>query len=253
MVYHEKFRQERFDNLLLQNNIVDIKEKPFTLKSRRQSHTYANLRKNDAYFVRKVADNILDYTEDHNLKPDCFYGVPEGATRFGIITQHEYAKQNQAKKEEYPLPMGRGKPKDHGDPKNRYFVGEPRGKTIVIEDVTTTGLSTIETLSNLKDLGAEVIGVIGLVNRMEVTPIWGADDGEVVRNYKNNYEKVTGRKYLGPLSVREVIERAGTEYHQLSGFDTLLPKVAEMKKTPRKILDEVEKEFEEYGVKKIKF
>jgi orotate phosphoribosyltransferase len=40
--------------------------------------------------------------------------------------------------------MGRAKPKDHGDPKDRYFVGEPGGKVVILEDVTTTGKSLIE-------------------------------------------------------------------------------------------------------------
>jgi orotate phosphoribosyltransferase-like protein len=36
-------------------------------------------------------------------------------------------------------------------PKDKFFVGVPKGKTIVIEDVTTTGGSLIETLNGLKE------------------------------------------------------------------------------------------------------
>ena len=35
--------------------------------------------------------------------------------------------------------MGRAKPKQHGSPEDKYFVGEPNGKIVVLEDVTTTG------------------------------------------------------------------------------------------------------------------
>jgi orotate phosphoribosyltransferase len=34
---------------------------------------------------------------------------------------------------------GPAQPKEHGAPKDKYFVGAPKGRIAVIEDVTTTG------------------------------------------------------------------------------------------------------------------
>ena len=47
--------------------------------------------------------------------------------------------------------MGRGKQKEHGDPKDKFFVGIPNGDTIILEDTTTTGSSLINTIIQLKE------------------------------------------------------------------------------------------------------
>jgi len=40
----------------------------------------------------KLSDYVMAFVEDSGLQPDCFYGVPEGATKLGIITQYKWAK-----------------------------------------------------------------------------------------------------------------------------------------------------------------
>ena len=61
--------------------------------------------------------------------------------------------------------MGRVRPKEHGSPSDRFFVGEPEGNIILIEDVTTTGQSMLETLDQLQALDKKVIACLGLTNR----------------------------------------------------------------------------------------
>ena len=174
-----------------------------------------------------MANYVIAFAKDNGLEVDTFYGVPEGATKLGVVSQYLFAKQ----KEDYAkgsavLAMGRAKPKDHGAAKDKFFVGMPQGKTIVLEDVTTTGGSLITTLQSLKEAGVEVSGVISLTNRMEKR-----DDG---------------------TSVKEAIESMGIKFYNMSSAIDLLPIMYETLSPGEEVGVEIEKEFDEFGVEKIK-
>jgi len=124
------------------------------------------------------------------------------------------------------LPMGRGKPKDHGEPKDRFFLGQPKGKVIILEDVTTTGSSLLETIDNLNQAKIQTIAAIGLTNRVELR-----DDGK---------------------SVKVAVEEKGIPYLQMSSALELLPLVCQRLKPKGEIVKKVEEEFEKYGVEKLK-
>ncbi len=247
------FNQEEFNEFVLEKNIIKIREKPIKLSSRRKSSWYVNWRVNDVFLMDQISQFVLDYAEDCELEPDCFYGVPEGATRLGILTQYKYAAlSDNYGKGSHPLPMGRGKPKKHGIPKDRYFVGEPKGKVVVLEDVTTTGFSALETLENLRETGSDVIGVISLTNRMERTPIPGKDDAKIVESYEKMFEKVTGEKYEKEMSVEDAMLKAGIPYYSLSDAKNLLPLVIKKACPPKSVIRNLENEIKEYGTEKIK-
>lgn len=226
---HQNFNQEEFNSFVLENNVVGFFENPIKLKSGRMSNWYVNWRNvaGDVFLLDKLTEYVINFTKDLGLEPDCFYGVPEGATKLGILLQYKLAKNSPDYNiGSHVLPMGRGKPKDHGDIKDRFFVGEPKGKTIIIEDVTTTGGSLLSTIDDLKEAGVSVISAFCLTNRMELR-----DDGK---------------------SVKETVESKGFEYHALSDALSLLPQVYNKLNPGEKIAGEIEKEFEKYGVKKIK-
>lgn len=224
-----KFDQEKFNQFILENQVVGFFEEPITLKSGRLSHWYVNWRNvtEDVFLSEQLADQIMAFVEDSELEPDCFYGVPEGATKLGIIIQYQWAKNSpNYGPGSHILAMGRGKPKDHGEPKDRFFLGQPKGKVVILEDVTTTGSSLLETIDNLSEAKTQIIAAIGLTNRMELR-----DD----------------RK-----SVKEVVEAKGVPYFQMSNALELLP-LAYIKLKPREeIAKKVEEEFQKYGVKKLK-
>lgn len=237
--YHEEdfyeFDQEDFNNFVLENNVVGFFEKPITLKSGRESHFYVNWRDvtNDVFLLDKLADYILGFATDNGLNTDFFYGVPEGATKTGVITQYKYLmkfKNNQSNLEDfdniYCLPMGRAKPKEHGAAKDKYFVGEPNGVGVVIEDVTTTGGSLLTTIDRLVEAGVEVQAAISLTNRMEKR-----DDGK---------------------SVEEAVLEKGVMYfYSMSNALDLLPKAYRKLKPSDEVARAIEKEFEKYGVERL--
>ena len=224
-----KFSRDEFDDFIVDNGVVGFFKEPVTLKSGRTSRWYVNFRTltEDVYLTEKLAGYVIAYTKDAGLSPDCFYGVPEGATKLAILTQYLWAKERSVfSPGSHALPMGRGKPKEHGNPKDRFFLGMPKGKTIVIEDVTTTGGSLLATIDTLHAAEVNVIAALGLANRMEVR-----DDG---------------------TTVKEAVEKKGVPYHCLSSAEDLLPLAYKKLKPGASIGKAVEEEFERYGSVKIK-
>jgi len=222
------FDQNAFNKIIEDNNVYGFFEKAITLKSGRQSHFYANWRNvvEDVWLTEQLVSFVIAYIRDKEIKLDTFYGVPEGATKLGVLTQYTWAReQSNFGNGSHVLAMGRAKPKDHGASKDRYFVGIPRGKVVVIEDVTTTGYSSIATLDSLKEAGIEVVALVSLTNRMEKR-----DDG---------------------LSVKEAVENKGIAFYNMSTALSLLPLVYRKLQPGASIGKAIEEEFSQYGVEKL--
>ena len=232
------FNQNEFNEFVLTHNVIGFYETAVTLNSGRNSYWYANWRgvSNDPFLMEQLTNFVIMFCEDKKLNPDFFVGVSEGATKLGILTQYEWAKRS----ENYSLgshclPMERTHPKKHGLREDRYFVGRPRGKGIVLEDVTTTGHSIIKTISNLLECtnytSLKIIGAIGLTDRMEV-----ADE----------------RQGAQRVSIETALESMDVPYYSMSKAVELLP-LAYEKMQPGKLIGRaIEEEYEQFGVEKIK-
>ncbi len=223
------FNQKEFNKFIEESKVYGFFDEAITLKSGRQSHFYANWRNvvEDVFLTEKLAEYVIKFANANNIEVDTFYGVPEGATKLGIITQFLNARQKQEyKKGSATLAMGRAKPKDHGAPQDKYFVGMPKGNTVVIEDVTTTGGSLLNTLDDLKKAKINISAVISLTNRMELR-----DDGR---------------------SVKEAVEELNIKFYNMSTALELLPLVYKKLSPSKNIGKAIEKEFEEFGVEKLK-
>jgi len=224
-----KFDQKNFNRFIEENNVYGFFKEAITLKSGRKSHFYANWRRvvEDVFLTEKLSNFVLAFVRDKGIKVDTFYGVPEGVTTLGLITQYKFARQSKKySKGSHVLAMGRAKPKEHGVPKDKYFIGTPRGKTIVIEDVTTTGESLINTLDRLREENVDVRGAISLTNRMEKR-----DDG---------------------MSVQKAIKEKGYNFYSMSSALEILPAMYARLIPGNGIREAIESEFEEYGVNPIK-
>ncbi|MFH1688215.1 MAG: hypothetical protein ABIE70_11935, partial [bacterium] len=150
------FDQQAFNEFVVHNKVYGFFDEPITLKSGRQSHFYVNWRTivEDVRLTEILIEHVLAFVGDRPIEVDTFYGVPEGATKLGVLTQYTFARrQDNYLVGSHVLSMGRAKPKDHGAPRDRFFVGAPKGKVVVIEDVTTTGGSLITTLEFLRETG----------------------------------------------------------------------------------------------------
>jgi orotate phosphoribosyltransferase len=228
------FSQDAFNQFIIDNNVIGFFDKPLKLKSGRISNWYVNWRtvSEDVFLLETLVPFVIDFTKVQIERgvippPDCFYGVPEGATKLGMLCQYFWAKNSPAYgRGSHVLPMGRAKPKEHGAPQDRYFVGAPRGKTIVVEDVTTTGGSLIETIDKLLNAGIDVIAAIGLTHRMELR-----EDRSTVA------DEIGKRK-----SASGVIK-----YLPLSSATELLPLITAQRRLSIELQNAIIQEFVEYG------
>lgn len=222
------WQKKQFYDFIIENNIIGFFKEPLKLKSGRLSYWYVNWRNiaEDVYLIDNLSNYLINYVKHLELNPDCFYGVPEGATKLGIITQYKWAKiQNNYDQDVYSLSMGRGKPKDHGAPKDKFFLGVPKGKVIIIEDVTTTGGSLVDTINKLSAVNTQIIAAIGLTNRNEIR-----DDNK---------------------SVEDIIKEKGINYYAMSNAYELLPIVFALLKPGKEIAKHIEDYFKKYGIREI--
>ncbi len=225
----KKFDQKAFDQFIIDQEIVGFFGQPIKLVSGRTTYWYVNWRTAlyDAVFLDKVSDFLLAFLQDHNLPVDCFYGIPDGTTKLAVISQYKLLQQKKnISPGEYVYAMGRKTPKEHGEPKDRFFVGQPRGNVIVLEDVTTTGQSVYKHVQIIRDFGVNVVAVVTLTNRNEVR-----DDGK-------------------PIS--SLLEDINVPYFALSNALQLLPLIVKQRKPSKAIKDSIIEEFRTYGEKEIK-
>lgn len=212
-----------FADFVINNEVIGFFDQPITLKSGRQSHFYVNWRRasNDAFLLDTLTDFLVDFIQEQGLQFETLYGVPEGATKTAIIAAFKLAKRSRDfKVGSHIIAMGRAKPKLHGDPADRFFIGAPKAETYVLEDTVTTGLSLFQCLDQLIEAGIDVKGVISLTDRCEVR-----DDGLTAAQY-------LAKHYKGKIS-----------YHPLSRAPELLAQAIRQQKPPMAIIKALAEEL----------
>ncbi len=222
------FNQEHFNQFIIENNVIGFFNQPITLKSGKQSQFYVNWRTitQDVFLTECLADYILDFVQSKNLSFNCFYGVPEGATKIALITQYKSAHlDSNYSKNSHCLPMGRGKIKEHGALKDKYFLGEPQGEICVLEDVTTTGGSLLKTIDQLIESGEKHLFALGLTNRNDIL-----EKGK---------------------TVQTLFQEKNIPYFPLSNALDLLPQAYQQQQPGEDIARKVEQEFEYQGSKRL--
>jgi len=222
------FDQTEYNSFLIEHEVVGFFEDPITLKSGRISNWYVNCRVllDSLGVIDQLTDFVLAFADEKSLSADYFYGVPEGATKLAVILNYKKGKMNND--QDQALIIGRGKPKEHGAPKDRYFIGPAKegDRSIVIEDVTTTGGSLLNTVKHLQESKIQCVAAIGLVNRMETR-----DDGK---------------------SVEYAVNGLGVPYFAMGSSLELLPLARSATNPPNSVWEEVEKYFDQYGLESLK-
>ena len=246
------FRQVSFNQFAVDNGVIEFRADPLQLNFLRLSHVYINWRTvmADVYLKSKLVKYVLEFIRDQGISARTFYGVPEGATKIGLFVQDRWAQsQKDYGKGAYTLAMGRGRQKEHGAEKDRSFLGTPEGPTVLVEDVSTTGFSGLRELYNLRRKGVEVVGMISLTDRMELTPIINIDNKEKVEEFSSYYETLSGRKYEVPVGVPQLMADLGVRYYSLTNTFQLLPFAIKKFAPNMEIRKAVEEEFYRISVK----
>ncbi len=142
-------------------SLLDIKavllspDKPFTWASGWLSPIYCDNRRILSY--PEIRENVCRLMADIILKkyPDVevIAGVATGAIAHGMLIAHLLGK---------PFVYVRPKPKDHGTGSQIEGIIGKGAKTVIVEDLISTGQSSLAAATALTQAGAEILGMVAI-------------------------------------------------------------------------------------------
>ncbi len=151
--------------LIRQRSFQYSKEPVFTLASGEKSNFYFNL-KGITYYspgIVLIGTLVYDKIRELNLNPKGIGGLTMGADPIAISV----AYTSQLRSHPIDAFSVRKEPKAHGLRLPIEGNLQPGDPVIVVEDVVTTGGSTIKAIDAVRDYGLEILGVIALLDRCE--------------------------------------------------------------------------------------
>jgi len=181
----------RVANSLLQIEAVGFNaENPVTFKSGLISPVYVDNRRlpyhNEQWKV--IIDGFATLIKEENIDYDVIAGVAVGGVPHSSALGFHINK---------PSIFIRKEAKGHGK-QNRVEGGDINGKRVImVEDLVTTGGSSLDAAQALQDAGANVVAVITIVS-------------------------------YGFESTKQAFEDAGIALHTLTNFETILQQASEM-------------------------
>lgn len=141
--------------------LMDIKavllrpQEPFTWASGWHSPIYCDNRRilSHPELRAQVAQWLADKAMELYPEAEVVAGVATGAIAHGVLAADRMQK---------PFVYVRPKPKDHGT--GSQIEGElaPGKKVVVIEDLISTGMSSLAAVKALRDAGAHVLGMVAI-------------------------------------------------------------------------------------------
>ncbi len=137
----------------------------FTLASGKKATYYLDGKQVtlDSFGARLIAEGILDLFGRELPAPEAVGGMAIGADPItaAVITMAGVREQSLAGF------LVRKESKGHGT--NRYVEGPvaPGQRVVIVEDVVTTGGSSLEAIARVEEFGLKVLGVAAVIDRME--------------------------------------------------------------------------------------
>ncbi|MGY8913829.1 MAG: orotate phosphoribosyltransferase [Flavobacteriales bacterium] len=176
--------------LLLQINAIKLTpENPFTWASGWKSPIYCDNRIILSYpTIRNyVRDEMAKQVENLYGKPDVIAGVATGAIGIGMLVAESLG---------LPFVYVRPEPKSHGRQNQIEGYLEANQNVVVIEDLISTGKSSLNAVDALKESGANIKGMIAIFT-------------------------------YGFSVALDNFEKKGVELHTLSDYDHLIKQASE--------------------------
>jgi orotate phosphoribosyltransferase len=140
-------------------------EGDFILSSGKRSTFYVDMKKTtyDARGRELLGAAIADWLEQEQLAPDSIGGLTLGADAIAHAVGTELHRRGRAVREA----SVRKSPKDHG--RMRLIEGnfEPGDRVLVLDDVVTTGESTIRAIDAFRTEGGTVLAALAIVDRKQ--------------------------------------------------------------------------------------
>ena len=180
---------------IVAKQLLDIKavklspEKPFTWASGWKSPIYCDNRKVLSYpAARKVVyEAFVEIIKKHFKDVEVIAGVATGAIAYGMMVAEVLG---------LPYVYVRPKPKDHGTGAQVEGDLPEKARVVVVEDLISTGGSSLAAVDALQKAGANVLGMVAI--------------------FTYNF-----------IKSRRAFENANVELHTLSHYEALLEKAVE--------------------------
>ena len=195
MIFNENTAQKTAE-LLLQINAIKLSpNEPFTWASGWKSPIYCDNRitlsypEIRRYIQNQFATNIIEKFG----KPDVIAGVATGAIGIGLLV---------AEALDLPFVYVRPEPKKHGRKNQIEGHLEPNQKVIVIEDLISTGKSSLQAVEALRENGAEIIGMAAIFSYgFQIADDNFKQSGTTLctlSNYETLIQQAVKQKYVQP-------------------------------------------------------
>jgi orotate phosphoribosyltransferase len=152
----DKDTAQKTAELLLQINAIKLKpENPFTWASGWNSPIYCDNRIVLSYpMIRNyIREQIARQVETLYGKPDLIVGVATGAIGIGILVAEQLG---------LPFAYVRPEPKSHGRQNQIEGQAEAGQTVVVIEDLISTGKSSLNAVKALENSGLQVKGMLAI-------------------------------------------------------------------------------------------
>ena len=155
MIINETIAQQTAQ-LLLQSNAIKLQpQQPFEWASGWKSPIYCDNRivLSHPEIRNYMKRELVYFIKDHNFKPDVIAGVATGAIGLGMLI---------ADLLNLPFVYVRSKAKKHGRQNQIEGVLPVNKKVLVVEDLISTGQSSLEAVKALREVEAHVVGMVAI-------------------------------------------------------------------------------------------
>ncbi|MDM1045684.1 orotate phosphoribosyltransferase [Myroides sp. 1354] len=203
MIFTKETAQQTAE-LLLQINAIKLNPKnPFTWASGWKSPIYCDNRITLSYpEIRKyLKEEFAKHIVEKYGKPEVIAGVATGAIGIGLLV---------AEALELPFVYVRPEPKKHGRQNQIEGQLEPGKKVVVIEDLISTGKSSLQAVEALKENGAEILGMAAIFTyEFQVSKDNFAQAGvelTTLSNYTSLLENAVKQNYISASDLETLQE-----------------------------------------------
>ena len=200
--------------LLLQMKAIKLSpNEPFTWASGWKSPIYCDNRITLSYPAVRVflKEEIAKIVEQQHGMPDVIAGVATGAIAVGVLVAQELG---------VPFIYVRPEPKKHGRKNQIEGYLEPGQNVVVIEDLISTGKSSLNAVEALKEAGAVVRGMVAIFSYGFDIASANFEDKNIglttLSNYENLLEQALDSNYISDKELLTLTDwrRSPSEWKQ---------------------------------------
>ena len=157
MIFNKNTAKKTAELLLSIKAIKLQPDEPFTWASGWNSPIYCDNRVTLSYVpIRNyIRENLVKIINDKYGKPDVIAGVATGAIAIGVLVAQELG---------VPFIYVRPEPKKHGRKNQIEGHLDKSQNVVVVEDLISTGKSSLNAVQALKDVGVKVKGMVAIFN-----------------------------------------------------------------------------------------